>query len=598
MTIRMTIRMTMRMILLAFFLLAVPCFSWNPGSNSYRFIRQQHTTTTTTTTTARQMVFERMSEDCIAALVVAQTQAKKMGLPEVGPELMMAGIVDRPEAAQSTLRQYDITWRKVTRTLQEMYPTDTNAFRFFQSQKVAAEDLPFSTKLKTTMVGASKLADKLGSSSIHSQHVLLALLEFNGDNAAQPSTNGIIHCGGLAVLLRTPGLEEMDATEFCFALLQNIKQEAQETSNKELALASGSSGSAKTPTLAECGVDLTALAKAGQLDPVFGRNDEIRSALRTLVRRRKNNPCLIGEPGVGKTAIAEGLAQILVNDTLCPPSLKGFRIVSLELASLVAGTKYRGEFEERLQSIIAEVTNEKTPPTILFIDEVHQLIGAGSAGEGESMDAANLLKPVMARGELQIIGATTISEYRKYIEKDAALERRFQPLMIKEPNVDQTILILQAIVSKYEKHHGVKYTPESLISAAKMSERYINDRFLPDKAIDLLDEAGALVQMDSAMSNQPDDDDHVPKTPLVTEHSVAQVLSEWTSIPLGKLESDEMQRLLLLADELTTRVKGQDKAVNAVARAVRRARSGLRDPKRPIASFMFCGPTGTGKVRD
>jgi ATP-dependent Clp protease ATP-binding subunit ClpC len=588
----MTIRMTM--ILLAFFLLAVPCFSWNPGSSSFRSICQQHTTTTT----ARQMVFERMSEDCIAALVVAQTQAKKMGLPEVGPELMMAGIVDRPEAAQSTLRQYDITWRKVTRTLQEMYPTDTNAFRFFQSQKVAAEDLPFSTKLKTTMVGASKLADKLGSSSIHSQHVLLALLEFNGDNAAQPSINGIIHCGGLAVLLRTPGLEEMDATEFCFALLQNIKQEAQETSNKELALASGSSGSAKTPTLAECGVDLTALAKTGQLDPVFGRNDEIRSALRTLVRRRKNNPCLIGEPGVGKTAIAEGLAQILGNDTLCPPSLKGFRIVSLELASLVAGTKYRGEFEERLQSIIAEVTNEKTPPTILFIDEVHQLIGAGSAGEGESMDAANLLKPVMARGELQIIGATTISEYRKYIEKDAALERRFQPLMIKEPNVDQTILILQAIVSKYEKHHGVKYTPESLISAAKMSERYINDRFLPDKAIDLLDEAGALVQMDSAMSNKPDDDDHVPNTPLVTEHSVAQVLSEWTSIPLGKLESDEMQRLLLLADELTTRVKGQDKAVNAVARAVRRARSGLRDPKRPIASFMFCGPTGTGKVRD
>jgi ATP-dependent Clp protease ATP-binding subunit ClpC len=248
------------------------------------------------------------------------------------------------------------------------------------------------------------------------------------------------------------------------------------------------------------------------------------------------------------------------------------------------------------------VTNEKTAPTILFIDEVHQLVGAGSAGEGEAMDAANLLKPVMARGELQIIGATTISEYRKYIEKDAALERRFQPLTIKEPTVEQTLLILKAIVSKYENHHGLKYTQEALETAAKMSERYINDRFLPDKAIDLLDEAGALVHMDFTMDDDRlgdgayADHDTNLQTPTVTEHSVAQVVSEWTSIPLGKLESDEMQRLLFLEDELTVRVKGQQKAVGAVARAVRRARSGLRDPKRPIASFMFCGPTGTGKV--
>ena len=341
-----------------------------------------------------------------------------------------------------------------------------------------------------------------------------------------------------------------------------------------------------------CGFDST----------VYGRDDEIRSALRTLVRRRKNHPCLIGEPGVGKTAIAEGMAQIIVHETTCPPRLKGYRIVSLELASLVAGTKYRGDFEERIQNIIAEVTNEKTAPTILFIDEVHQLVGAGSAGEGEAMDAANLLKPVMARGELQIIGATTISEYRKYIEKDAALERRFQPLTIKEPTVEQTLLILKAIVSKYENHHGLKYTQEALETAAKMSERYINDRFLPDKAIDLLDEAGALVHMDFTMDDDRlgdgayADHDTNLQTPTVTEHSVAQVVSEWTSIPLGKLESDEMQRLLFLEDELTVRVKGQQKAVGAVARAVRRARSGLRDPKRPIASFMFCGPTGTGKV--
>jgi len=512
-----------------------------------------------------------------------------MGLLEVGPEVMIAGIVDRPEAAKSTLVQYDITWRKVTKTLSEMYPAanSNDAFAFFKSQP---QDLPFSKKLKAGMVDASRLADKLGSPTIHSQHVLLALLEFTGETAAQPM-DGRIQCGGLAVLLRTDGLEDLDATEFCFALMTNMKQEQ---NDKDLAIAgSGAGGASKTPTLAECGVDLTAMARAGQLDPVYGRDEEIRSALRTLVRRRKNNPCLIGEPGVGKTAIAEGLAQILVNETTCPPRLKGFRIVSLELASLVAGTKYRGEFEERIQNIIAEVTNEKTTPTILFIDEVHQLIGAGSAGEGESMDAANLLKPVMARGELQIIGATTITEYRKYIEKDAALERRFQPLMIKEPTVEQTLLILKAIVSKYEKHHGVAYTHEALVAAAKMSERYINDRFLPDKAIDLLDEAGALVHMDSVMGVEPVD---FAKSPTVTEHSVAQVLSEWTNIPLGKLESDEMQRLLFLEDELTARVKGQQKAVSAVARAVRRARSGLRDPKRPIASFMFCGPTGTGKT--
>jgi ATP-dependent Clp protease ATP-binding subunit ClpC len=309
---------------------------------------------------------------------------------------------------------------------------------------------------------------------------------------------------------------------------------------------------------------------------------------------------------VGKTAIAEGLAQILIDPTKCPPRLQGYRIVSLEMASLVAGTKYRGEFEERLQAILKEVMDEKSPPTILFIDEVHNLVGAGAAGDGESMDAANLLKPALSRGQLQLIGATTISEYRKYIEKDGALERRLQPILVKEPSVLQTLSILQAIAPKYEKHHGVKYTAGALEAAAKLSERYINDRFLPDKAIDLLDEAGALVHMDQVMTMLGNDDDDYDEdgdtneklTPFVTEQSVAEILSEWTSIPLGKLEQDELNRLGSLEDEMTVRVKGQAKAVSSVARAIRRARSGLRDPKRPIASFLFCGTTGTGTFLD
>jgi ATP-dependent Clp protease ATP-binding subunit ClpC len=302
------------------------------------------------------------------------------------------------------------------------------------------------------------------------------------------------------------------------------------------------------------------------------------------------------EPGVGKTAIAEGLAQILIDPTKCPPRLQGYRIVALEMASLVAGTKYRGEFEERLQAILKEVMDEKSPPTILFIDEVHNLVGAGAAGDGESMDAANLLKPALSRGQLQLIGATTISEYRKYIEKDGALERRLQPILVKEPTVPQTLLILQAIVSRYEKHHGVKYTAGALEAAAKLSERYVNDRFLPDKAIDLLDEAGALVHMEQVFlgDDNQEDDGGQKLTPFVTEQAVAEILSDWTSIPLGKLEQDELNRLGNLEEEMTVRVKGQAKAVSSVARAIRRARSGLRDPKRPIASFLFCGTTGTG----
>jgi ATP-dependent Clp protease ATP-binding subunit ClpC len=283
--------------------------------------------------------------------------------------------------------------------------------------------------------------------------------------------------------------------------------------------------------------------------------------------------------GVGKTAIAEGIAQILVDNP--PARLAGTRLISLEIATLVAGTKYRGEFEERLQAIIKEVTDPKSPPTILFLDEIHTLVGAGAAEGG--IDGAQQLKPALARGQLQIIGATTISEYRKYIEKDAALERRLQPVMVKEPTIDQTVGILEALQSNYEKHHGVTYTHDALVAAAKMAERYINDRFLPDKAIDLIDEAGAVAHLNGA-----DQDGE----PVVTEQTIAEIVSEWSNVPVGKIKAQEQTQLVQLEHDMTVRVKGQRRAVTAVARAIRRSRSGLRDPNRPIASFLFCGPTG------
>ena len=307
---------------------------------------------------------------------------------------------------------------------------------------------------------------------------------------------------------------------------------------------------------------------------------QIKSALRALVRRRKNNPCLTGEPGVGKTAIVEGLALILANEEECPKSLKGSRLYSLELSSLIAGTKYRGEFEERLKTIIDEVTSPNTPETILFIDEIHTIVGAGTAEGG--IDAANMLKPSLARGELRVIGATTTQEYRKYIEKDAALERRFQLVNVDQPTVEETVSILEGIADYYESHHEVTFEPGSLKLAAELSDRYISDRFLPDKAIDIVDEAGALVQLDAGSE--------------VTKESIYTIVSEMTNVPVGQLSSSASAVLLSLESSISKRLKGQDRAVSAVCRALRRSRSGLRDETKPIASFIFCGPTGTGKT--
>ena len=401
-------------------------------------------------------------------------------------------------------------------------------------------------------------------------------------------------------------------------------------------------GSAKeksdAPTLEQFGRDLTAMASEGRIDPVIGRQTEIDRVIQILSRRTKNNPCLIGEPGVGKTAIAEGLALKITSGEV-PELLRGKRIVTLDLTGMVAGTKYRGDFEERIRTVIEEVN--KAGDIILFIDEVHTLIGAGSA-EG-AVDAANILKPSLARGEIQVIGATTLEEYRKHIEKDAALERRFQPVTVGEPTEDEAVMILKGIRDKYEAHHKVKITDNAIVAAVKMSSRYIGDRYLPDKAIDLVDEAASRVrlraftappdlkeledklkslgeEMESAVKSQDFEraadirdekkkvaeelenerklwkEKNTRETGEVTEQEIAAIVSQWTGIPVNQLTREESERLLNMESELHERIVGQDEAVSAVARAIRRGRAGLKDPKRPTGSFIFLGPTGVGKT--
>ncbi len=397
----------------------------------------------------------------------------------------------------------------------------------------------------------------------------------------------------------------------------------------------GRGGPSGTPTLDEFGRDLTALAEEGRIDPVIGRDDEIEQTVEVLSRRVKNNPVLIGEAGVGKTAIVEGIAQRIVDEDV-PETLAGKRVVQLDLSGVVAGTRYRGDFEERLRRIITEISEHGTE-LIIFIDELHTLVGAGAGGEG-GMDAGNMLKPALARGELHIIGATTLDEYRKNIEKDAALARRFQPILVREPTVDDTIEILRGLRDRYEAHHQVRYADEALVAAVELSERYIADRFLPDKAIDLIDQAGARVRLRTktpgaelralqqrAEELQRDKDqaiaseqyerasglrDEISETrrraeqlaidrsasPEVTVNDIAEVVSRSTGVPVQQLTQEEKDRLLILEQHLHERVVGQDEAVTAVAEAVRRSRAGLGDPQRPVGSFLFLGPTGVGKT--
>ncbi|MGH2373330.1 MAG: ATP-dependent Clp protease ATP-binding subunit, partial [bacterium] len=396
----------------------------------------------------------------------------------------------------------------------------------------------------------------------------------------------------------------------------------------------------KTPTLDEFGRDLTKLARDNKLDPVIGREREIERVIQVLSRRTKNNPALIGEPGVGKTAITEGLAQRIVRGDV-PEVLRGKRVVQLDLAALVAGTKYRGEFEERMKKVMEEIRKAQGE-VVLFVDELHTLVGAGAA-EG-AIDASNILKPALSRGELQCIGATTLDEYRKYVERDAALERRFQPILVAEPNVEQTIEILRGLRDRYEAHHGVAISDEALVAAATLADKYISDRFLPDKAIDLMDEASSKIRLQASFlpqevrqaververakrekedaskaqdferAAQLRDRERVLRQKLeelegsikrekgranlntVTGEDIADIVSSWTGIPVTRLVEEESQKLLHMEDRMHERIVGQEEAVRAVSKAVRRARTGLKDPRRPIGSFIFLGPTGVGKT--
>ena len=410
------------------------------------------------------------------------------------------------------------------------------------------------------MEQAAQEARQLQQGYIGTEHLLLGLLRQND-------------CGA-AASLREAGADLNDIYTDIMAVFGNPGS----NNRSQTGTARGTVRRADTKMLDQYSRDLTEMAAAGRIDPVVGRGNEIRRAIQILSRRSKNNPVLVGEPGVGKTAVAEGLA-LCVSRGQAPAELRDKRIVSLDIPALLAGTKYRGDFEERVKSVLRDV--KRAGDVILFIDELHTIIGAGSA-EG-AIDAANILKPALGRGEVQIIGATTPEEYRRHIEKDAALERRFQPVKVTEPGREQTMEMLQSLRPALEKHHGVSLDEEALTAAYELSVRYINDRFLPDKAIDLLDEAAAAVHVEGG--RRP-----------VTAADVAQVVSLWTEIPLSSLDESESQRLQGLEEQLKQRIIGQDEAVSAVARAIRRSRVGLKDPRRPVGSFLFLGPTGVGKT--
>jgi ATP-dependent Clp protease ATP-binding subunit ClpC len=458
---------------------------------------------------------------------------------------------------------------------------------------------------KRVLIGAHAGSQAAGSSYIGPEHILQALLDPGNDEAA--------------------------------SVVRNLGVDPQKVATKADAAVRRDAGEppSETPTLDEYGRDLTVDARAGKLDPVVGRGEEIEQTVEILSRRSKNNPVLIGEPGVGKTAIVEGLAQRIVSGDV-PGPLEGRRVVELDLAGLVAGSKYRGEFEERLKKVIDEVRSA-SDKVILFVDELHTVVGAGSGGEG-SMDAGNILKPALARGELHVVGATTLDEYRRYVEKDAALERRFQPVMVPEPSVEETVQILEGLRDPYEAHHQVRFTDQALVAAAELSDRYISDRFLPDKAIDLLDQAGSRVRLRSRGKSKEvqDREDRLARlnrekdeavsaeeferaqevkrriaelqneiaeveerregVAAVTEEDIAEIVSRRTGIPVTQLTQSEKERLLKLEDALHDRVVGQDEAVLAIAQAVRRSRAGMGDPGRPVGSFLFLGPTGVGKT--
>jgi ATP-dependent Clp protease ATP-binding subunit ClpC len=570
-------------------------------------------------------MFERFTEKAIKVIMLAQEEARRLGHNFVGTEQILLGLIgEGTGVAAKVLKSMGVNLKDARVEVEKIIGRGSG---------FVAVEIPFTPRAKRVLELSLEEARQLGHNYIGTEHLLLGLIREGEGVAARVLEN----LGVDLAKVRTQVIRMLGETA-------------------EVAAGGGGKGSTKTPTLDEFGSNLTQQAADGKLDPVVGRQHEIERVIQILGRRTKNNPVLIGEPGVGKTAIAEGLAQ-RINSGDVPDILEEKRVLTLDIGLLVAGTKYRGEFEERLKKIMEEIRGAGN--VILVIDEVHTLIGAGAA-EG-AIDAANILKPALARGELQCIGATTLDEYRKHIERDAALERRFQPVMVGEPSVEDTIEILRGLKERYEEHHRLKIADEALIAAATLGDRYISDRFLPDKAIDLIDEAGSRVRLmnsklppaakevdkqlravqkqkeeavreqdftkagelrdrevelreqirtilqarkdeEPATAEAPADTltpvatDDADRSPMVSEEDIAHIVASWTGVPVQKLTESESAKLLNMEETLHQRLIGQDEAVKAVSRAIRRARVGLKNPNRPIASFIFSGPTGVGKT--
>lgn len=556
---------------------------------------------------------QQFTDKAKTALQLAAKAAKDLHQSYIGSEHLLVGLVrEKTGVAAKILQDNGVDEIQLISMIKDLIAPESNL--------AVLERDGYSPRAARILEDSHRQAQRYGNQMTGTEHILLALLR-EGENV------------GLR-LLNTVGINIQKLyMDTLIAMGEDISQHKEDLRKRNAKKAGGA-----TSTLNQYSRDLTALAREGKLDPVIGRDTEIMRVVQILSRRTKNNPCLIGEPGVGKTAIAEGLALRIVNGEV-PDTVKNKRVVTLDLSGMVAGSKYRGEFEERIKKVIKEVIEAGN--IYLFLDELHTLIGAGGA-EG-AIDASNILKPSLSRGEIQLIGATTISEYRKYIEKDAALERRFQPVMVEEPSQEEAIRILSGIAYKYEEHHKVTISPEAIEAAVKLSDRYINDRNLPDKAIDLIDEASAALRLknmnipenikemqdairkydleiEDAIKNEAYTEaaEHrrnqqelmkkydkavsryekaqAQKNLVVTENDIAEVVSNWTKIPVQKLAQKESERLLKLESILHKRVVGQEEAVGAVARAMKRGRVGLQDPNRPIGSFLFLGPTGVGKT--